>query len=50
MAWYLATTLGMAIFAAIVFCYYLNKGQFDDAEEAKYLLFRDEEDRHDVDN
>lgn len=33
----------MALMGIIVYAYYHFKGQFDDQEEAKYQLFREDE-------
>lgn len=45
MIWYLSSSLAMALLGILVYSYYHHKGQFDDQEEAKYLLFRDDEDK-----
>jgi nitrogen fixation-related uncharacterized protein len=33
----------LGIGGAIVYIYYLRKGQFEDPEDVKYQMFRDEE-------
>jgi cbb3-type cytochrome oxidase maturation protein len=44
MFWSLFSTITMALLGVIVYIYYLRKGQFDDPEDVKYQMFRDEED------
>ncbi len=41
--WYLATTISFALAGMLVYIYYLKNGQFDDPEDVKYQMFRDEE-------
>lgn len=43
MLWYLSSSLAMGIAGALVYYYYMRKGQFEDGEDVKYQLFRDEE-------
>lgn len=43
MIWYLATTFSFALAGMLIYIYYLRKGQFDDSEEVKYQMFREEE-------
>lgn len=43
MLWYLLSSLLMAFAGIGVYVYYFNKGQFDDPEDVKYQMFRDEE-------
>ena len=43
MLWYLTGTISLALAAVIIYIYYLRKGQFDDSEDVKYQMFRDEE-------
>lgn len=38
----LAATLTMGLSALLVFIYYLKKGQFEDPEDVKYQMFREE--------
>lgn len=42
--WFLILSLISGLGALAVFIYYLKKGQFEDPEEPKYQMFRDEED------
>lgn len=43
MIWYIASALSMGLAGLLIYLYYLKKGQFDDPEDVKYQLFRDEE-------
>lgn len=43
MFWTLISTVVSGILGIGVYLYYLNKGQFDDPEDVKYQMFRDEE-------
>jgi cbb3-type cytochrome oxidase maturation protein len=43
MIWYIASALSMGLAGLLIYFYYLKKGQFDDPEDVKYQLFRDEE-------
>lgn len=40
---YFAITISFALAGMLVYVYYLRKGQFDDPEDVKYQMFRDEE-------
>lgn len=40
---YLITTFSFALTGMLIYIYYLRKGQFDDFEDVKYQMFRDEE-------
>lgn len=40
----LMSTLFSALAGLGVYVYYLRKGQFDDSEDVKYQMFRDEKD------
>ena len=42
MFWYLLSSIFMALGALLIYIYYLKKGQFDDLEDIKYQMFRDE--------
>lgn len=42
---YLMTSLLGGILGMIAFVYFFKKGQFDDVEDVKYQMFRDEESR-----
>lgn len=44
MFWSLFSTIAMALLGVIVYIYYLQKGQFDDPEDVKYQMFREEDD------
>ena len=41
--WFIFFSLIGGLAALIVFIYQLKKGQFEDVEEIKYQIFRDEE-------
>lgn len=43
MFWCLFSSLALGIAGALVYIYYLRKGQFEDPEDVKYQMFRDEE-------
>jgi nitrogen fixation-related uncharacterized protein len=43
MYWTLMGTLVMALAGIGIYIYYLKKGQFDDPEEVKYQLFREDD-------
>ena len=43
MFWYISSSFALALAGVIVFVYYLRKGQFEDPEDVKYTLFRDDE-------
>jgi len=43
MYWTLIGSLGMALAGIALYIYYLKKGQFEDPEEVKYQLFREDE-------
>lgn len=40
---YLVSTLAMALSALVIYSYFYRKGQFDDLEDVKYQMFREEE-------
>lgn len=42
MIWILASTLIMALAGISVYIYYLRKGQFEDTEDVKYQMFRED--------
>jgi len=42
MFWYLMSTIMMALCGVMIYIYYLRKGQFDDPEDVKYQMFRDD--------
>lgn len=43
MFWCLASSLLLGIGGMGVYIYFLRKGQFDDPEDVKYQMFRDDE-------
>lgn len=43
MIWYIASSMFMGLSGLMIYLYYMKKGQFDDPEDVKYQLFRDEE-------
>ena len=43
MAWYLTVTFSFALAGMLIYIYYLNKGQFEDSEDVKYQMFREED-------
>jgi cbb3-type cytochrome oxidase maturation protein len=43
MIWYIASSMFMGLSGLMIYLYYMRKGQFDDPEDVKYQLFRDEE-------
>lgn len=43
MFWCLISSLALGLAGVTVYVYYLRKGQFDDPEDVKYQMFRDEE-------
>lgn len=43
MIWYIASSLFMGLSGLFIYLYYMKKGQFDDPEDVKYQLFRDDE-------
>jgi cbb3-type cytochrome oxidase maturation protein len=44
MLWLIISSLALALAGMLIFIYYFKKGQFDDMEDVKYQLFRNEED------
>lgn len=43
MLWYVVSSIAMGLAGVMIYFYYLRQGQFDDPEDVKYQLFRDEE-------
>lgn len=41
--WYLLSTILLSFCGLIAFVYFARQGQFDDIEDIKYQMFRDEE-------
>lgn len=49
MIWYIVSSLALGLAGLLVYIYYLHNGQFDDPEEAKYQMFReDAENKKDI--
>jgi len=46
MIWFITSTLAAGLMGLLVFIYYLRKGQFDDIEDVKYQMFREEEEEN----
>lgn len=40
---YISLSIASGIAGVFIYVYYLRKGQFNDQEEVKYQIFRDEE-------
>lgn len=43
MIWYIASSVSMGLAGVFIYIYYLKKGQFEDPEDVKYQLFREDE-------
>jgi cbb3-type cytochrome oxidase maturation protein len=43
MLWAITASLIFALGSLFIFLYYLKKGQFNDVEDAKYQMFRDDD-------
>lgn len=43
MIWYLVSSLILGLAGIGIYVYYLRKGQFDDPEDVKYQMFREDE-------
>lgn len=43
MYWYLLSTILLSLCGLIVFVHYSKKGQFEDIEDVKYQMFREED-------
>jgi nitrogen fixation-related uncharacterized protein len=43
MFWYISSSIAMGFAALFVYIYYFYNGQFDDVEDVKYQMFREEE-------
>ena len=43
MLWLIVSSFALGLAGMLVYVYYLSKGQFEDAEDVKYQMFRDEE-------
>lgn len=45
MLWCLASSLLLGLGGIAVYVYFLRQGQFDDIEDVKYQMFRDEKEK-----
>ncbi|MGK5594553.1 MAG: cbb3-type cytochrome oxidase assembly protein CcoS [Parachlamydiaceae bacterium] len=43
MFWYVSSSIAMGLASLIIYFYYMRKGQFEDAEDVKYQIFREKE-------
>lgn len=43
MFWYLVSSIAMGLAGILIYIYYMRKGQFDNSEDVKYQLFREED-------
>lgn len=43
MFWFLFSTLLMGVCGFLIYLYYLKKGQFEEMEDVKYQMFREDE-------
>jgi len=43
MLWYITSSIVFGLMGVAVYVYYWRKGQFDDIEDIKYQMFRNEE-------
>lgn len=43
MLWIITSSIAMGIGFLLIYLYYMRKGQFDDPEDVKYQMFRDED-------
>lgn len=43
MIWTIISSFVFALAGLLIYIYYLQKGQFEDPEDVKYQMFRDEE-------
>jgi nitrogen fixation-related uncharacterized protein len=43
MWWFLFVTMGAGLAGIAFLLYYMRRGQFEDLEESKYQMFRDDE-------
>jgi cbb3-type cytochrome oxidase maturation protein len=43
MLWYITSSIAMGLAFLLIYFYYMQKGQFDDPEDVKFQIFRDEE-------
>jgi cbb3-type cytochrome oxidase maturation protein len=43
MIWLIVSSIALGLSGMLIYIYYLRKGQFEDPEDVKYQMFRDEE-------
>lgn len=43
MLWYIVSAIFLGLTGLWVYIYYMRKGQFDDPEDVKYQIFREDE-------
>ncbi len=43
MLWTITATFAFALVGLFIYIYYFQKGQFEDPEDVKYQIFRDDE-------
>jgi cbb3-type cytochrome oxidase maturation protein len=43
MGWYIISSIALGLAGLIVYIYYLRRGQFEDLEDVKYQLFRNDD-------
>jgi cbb3-type cytochrome oxidase maturation protein len=43
MIWLIVSSLAFGCSGLLVYVYYMRRGQFEDPEDVKYQMFRDEE-------
>lgn len=48
MFWCLASSVLLGLAGIAVYIYYLRQGQFEDPEDVKYQMFRDENNDHEI--
>lgn len=43
MFWYISSSIALGLAGLLVYLYYQRKGQFDDPEDVKYQMFREDD-------
>lgn len=43
MIWLIVSSIALGLSGMLIYVYYLRKGQFDDPEDVKYQMFREED-------
>ena len=43
MLWLIVSGIAFGLSGMLIYLYYMRKGQFEDPEDVKYQMFRDEE-------